>query len=396
MIVNKTISGVTTTTASPLTHSNSIIGQSSNIVSKMLATQQSSKIAASPTTAEWSIPQQTKLKYTQLFNSNDRQRSGFLSGIQARNILLDSKLPQAKLAEIWNLSDVDADGKLTCEKFVLAMHLIDLVKMNQPLPAKLPPDLIPPSYRRISSGTLSHASSVDDHSPSEVNDLSSISKSSFEDKRRENFEKGQAELDRRRAALAEQQKREREERERKEREEAARKEKEQLEAERKKQEELERQQQRLKEQELEKEEAKRRSMEVRELARKEMERQRQRELETARRQELINQRGRLLEEVQKLKSRRKGLAIEHEQMDKRLVENRDVASASRNKVVNVKTEIDSMRKRRDELLAKQAQIKIQIGQINEKQLVIEQEKVKLSAQIKTLFGNYIYLPIVIN
>ena len=46
----------------------------------------------------------------------------------------------------------------------------------------------------------------------------------FEDKRRENFEKGQAELERRRLALQESQRKEQEERERKEREEQERKE----------------------------------------------------------------------------------------------------------------------------------------------------------------------------
>lgn len=47
----------------------------------------------------------------------------------------------------------------------------------------------------------------------------------FEDKRRENFEKGQAELERRRQIILEQQKREQQERERKEREEMLRREK---------------------------------------------------------------------------------------------------------------------------------------------------------------------------
>jgi len=47
----------------------------------------------------------------------------------------------------------------------------------------------------------------------------------FEDKRKENFDKGQAELDRRRKLLQDMQDRERQERERKEREEFERREK---------------------------------------------------------------------------------------------------------------------------------------------------------------------------
>lgn len=49
--------------------------------------------------------------------------------------------------------------------------------------------------------------------------------SSFEDKRKENFDKGQAELDRRRKVLEMERQRERDERDRKEREEFERREK---------------------------------------------------------------------------------------------------------------------------------------------------------------------------
>lgn len=55
--------------------------------------------------------------------------------------------------------------------------------------------------------------------------LAGIGQTTFEDKRKENYEKGQAELERRRKALEEIQKREREERERKEREEFEKREK---------------------------------------------------------------------------------------------------------------------------------------------------------------------------
>lgn len=55
----------------------------------------------SPQSTEWAVPHQTKLKYTQLFNTWDRTRSGFLSGPQARNIMVQSQLPQPILAQIW-------------------------------------------------------------------------------------------------------------------------------------------------------------------------------------------------------------------------------------------------------------------------------------------------------
>lgn len=46
------------------------------------------------------------------------------------------------------LSDMDADGRLGCEEFVLAMHLCEAAQAGTPPPTKLPPEMIPPSFRR--------------------------------------------------------------------------------------------------------------------------------------------------------------------------------------------------------------------------------------------------------
>lgn len=108
---------------------------------------------------EWAIKGPTKLKYTQLFNTTDRARSGYLTGVQARQILVQSKLPQATLAQIWALSDMDSDGRLGCEEFVLAMYLCDRAIAGEKPPVTLPPDLIPPSFRKVQSrhGSVSSA-----------------------------------------------------------------------------------------------------------------------------------------------------------------------------------------------------------------------------------------------
>ena len=45
------------------------------------------------------------------------------------------------------LSDVDNDGKLTCDEFCLAMHLSELARSGATLPPKLPPELVPASMR---------------------------------------------------------------------------------------------------------------------------------------------------------------------------------------------------------------------------------------------------------
>ena len=100
------------------------------------------------TGADWAVPQSSKLKFTQLFNTLDKTRCGFLTGTQARGILLQSKVPQQTLAQIWSMSDRDADGRLGCEEFVLALYLCEMVVSGKPLPAELPLELIPPSFRK--------------------------------------------------------------------------------------------------------------------------------------------------------------------------------------------------------------------------------------------------------
>lgn len=43
---------------------------------------------------------------------------------------------------------MDSDGRLGCEEFVLAMHLCEQAALGNLPPTALPPDLIPPSFRR--------------------------------------------------------------------------------------------------------------------------------------------------------------------------------------------------------------------------------------------------------
>lgn len=102
---------------------------------------------------EWAVKSQSKLKYTQLFNSTDRTRSGFLTGAQARNLMVQTKLPQAILAQIWTLSDMDQDGRLGCEEFVLAMYLCEMSSLGETIPTVLPADLVPPSFRKSVVGS---------------------------------------------------------------------------------------------------------------------------------------------------------------------------------------------------------------------------------------------------
>lgn len=72
-----------------------------------------------------------------------------------------TKLPQAILAQIWNLSDMDSNGKLSCDEFVLCMHLCEMGLRGEPIPTVLPAELIPPSFRKASSRSGSVSSRHD-------------------------------------------------------------------------------------------------------------------------------------------------------------------------------------------------------------------------------------------
>ncbi|KAM9726715.1 LOW QUALITY PROTEIN: intersectin-1 [Menidia menidia] len=267
--------------------------------------------------SDWSVPQSSRLKYRQLFNSHDKMMSGHLTGPQARTILMQSSLPQTQLATIWSLSDIDQDGKLTAEEFILAMHLIDMAMSGLPLPPVLPPDYIPPTFRRVRSDSVqSDQKSV--HEEVEEEAESNQEKKlpvTFEDKKRENFERGNLELEKRRQALQEQQRKEQERLAALEREEQERKERERLEQERRRQQELEKQLEKQRELERQREEERRKEIERREAAKRELERQRQLEWERQRRQELLTQRNREQESIVLLKARKKTLEFELEALN---------------------------------------------------------------------------------
>nr|XP_026483153.1 intersectin-2-like [Vanessa tameamea] len=310
-------------------------------------------VVTPPPAAEWSIPQPQKLKYTQLFNATDRAKTGSVSGAQARSIMLQSRLPQQTLAQIWALADLDSDGKLGCEEFVLAMYLCERATQGEQPPAKLPPDLIPPTFRRDS-----------------VSSLSSVK--SYEERRKENLARGQAELERRRSQLADIQMKEKAERERKEREEAEKKEKLRLEAQKREQEEMLRKQ---------KEE-----QEKREAARKEMERQCQLEWEKKRTRELETLRTEEQSKVLSLKARSQAISAELNSVNLRAGNLAKDIRDTRTAVAAAKCTIDSMRSDRDASMAEMQQLKAKVKELNAKQISLNKEKAELDSKTKASDG----------
>ncbi|XP_052830492.1 intersectin-1-like [Octopus bimaculoides] len=299
----------------------------------------------SPAPSPWVITPQKKQQFVQMFATQDRNQQGYIMGVDARPLLLNSGLPQPILAQIWNLSDVDSDGKLSCDEFCIAMHLIDVARTGQPLPAKLPPSLHPSTSNRGSrSSSLSGPSGSQPGTPGPQKDVFSdllghmgMSQSptptngesktdelpvTFEDRRKENFEKGQAELERRRAILQEQLKRE-----------VFLYSCDRLEQERKRQMELERQLEKQREIEREREEQRRKMMEQREEGKKS-------------------------ELAQKITQVRNGVA-------------------------DFTTSIERMRQSRDLKLADIERFQLQLQDLSQKYLLLQQQKEQLNLKVET-------------
>ncbi|XP_037541744.1 intersectin-2a [Nematolebias whitei] len=331
---------------------------------------------------DWAVPQASRLKYRQQFNTLDKLMSGYLSGPQVRNSLIASNLTQTQLATIWSLADVDKDGQLRADEFILAMHLVDMAKTGHPLPLTLPQDLVPPSLRggikscELVNGTGPYMTpSLIDSTEAEPvqKNKSSVS---YEDKLKENFARGSAELEKRRLALAEEQRKERERRDRVEREAQEHREREARELENRRRLEEERRLERQREMERQREEERQRELERKEAAKQEMERQRREEWERRRREELGRRKEEEQEEISRLRDKKKSLELEleavgnkHKQISDRL---RDAQSMRRIQ----KAEVDLINQKRDARIAEinTLQLEFEDWQRKLSQLVPEQQR----------------------
>uniref|UniRef100_A0AAZ3Q120 Intersectin 2b n=1 Tax=Oncorhynchus tshawytscha TaxID=74940 RepID=A0AAZ3Q120_ONCTS len=265
--------------------------------------------------SDWAVPHASRLKYRQQFNSLDKHMPGYLTGPQVRNAMATTLLTHTQLATIWSLADVDKDGTLRGEEFILAMHLVDVAKTGRPLPHTLPTDLIPPSERGSVNGTsLSLYAGITEELEAEPPQKTK-NNLSFEDKFKANLERGNAELEKRRQALQDAQRREDEKRQQKETEERERREREVREQEERRRKEEERKMERQREMERQEEEERLKEMERKEAAQRELELQRKEELERRRRGELQRQKSQEQEDVSQLKARKRSLEMELEAVD---------------------------------------------------------------------------------
>jgi len=95
----------------------------------------------------WEINETDRTRLTTEFYSH-KQVSGKLSGAAAKPILQATGLSSKELRHLWNLCDLDDDGALDLDEFILIMWLIEQSRRTgQPLPESLRPSQVPPSKR---------------------------------------------------------------------------------------------------------------------------------------------------------------------------------------------------------------------------------------------------------
>lgn len=93
----------------------------------------------------WKISPEEKQRYREIFYAWNSPGSEYMSGELAKQVLIQSQLPEQDLMKIWSLADRENRGSLDVDEFAVAMHLIYRKLNNFEIPSVLPPELQPPS-----------------------------------------------------------------------------------------------------------------------------------------------------------------------------------------------------------------------------------------------------------
>ncbi|XP_050087506.1 uncharacterized protein LOC126572326 [Anopheles aquasalis] len=91
----------------------------------------------------YQISQTQKDYYLKQFRTIQPDIHGLVTGPVARVFFEKSRIPIDELRHIWQMCDVTRDGALNLAEFTAAMHLVVLRRNNIPVPASLPPCLLP-------------------------------------------------------------------------------------------------------------------------------------------------------------------------------------------------------------------------------------------------------------
>ena len=105
-----------------------------------------SKVELEKGTATWRVTAAHKAECDNVF-ATLKQINGKASGSAVKTVLMKSDLEMSDLRKIWELADIDKDGKMDAGEFAVAMWLVNEKMAGKALPDTLPEDLIPPSKR---------------------------------------------------------------------------------------------------------------------------------------------------------------------------------------------------------------------------------------------------------
>ncbi|KAI6200427.1 BMA-ITSN-1, isoform a [Aphelenchoides besseyi] len=330
--------------------------QHPGMLPQQIQSRRQSFVLGSKELCDWTIPQNLKLQYAQQFNQLDKARADYLTGQQLRGVMGESQLPSEILAQIWNYADFNKDGYLSIERFCVAMFLIDKVKDGYALPKTLPPELHPHHPRSQTESPIVQE-------PGALPPQKSPAPKTFEDKRLENLSKGEQELQRRREVLRKEEEDrrriefERQERLKLEREAAEKLAREKAEAEA----ELQRQKQRELEEQNAAEEAKLRAeREKQQIAAEEA---RLKALEGRHIADLENQLQVEKEKTAQIKQRHNTMIFQLQGLDEKAQQLNTEIGAARDEIMEITTEIEGMRKQRDDKIARIQQLQAQSQEI---------------------------------
>ncbi|KAJ8683439.1 hypothetical protein QAD02_019231 [Eretmocerus hayati] len=123
------------------------MGDATSAVEIMVRNQASAPLR---TNMNWTINPQERTKYEQLFLTL-KPVDGCVPGNKVRGVLMDSKLPLEVLGKIWDLADMDKDGKLNEQEFIVAMHLVYKALEKNAVPNVLPPELLSSAQKIVDS-----------------------------------------------------------------------------------------------------------------------------------------------------------------------------------------------------------------------------------------------------
>ncbi|KAF9412213.1 endocytosis defective- protein [Podila epigama] len=99
------------------------------------------------------LSQAERQKYAEIFSSL-QPINGYITGVQARQIFMNSGLHVVQLGQIWDICDIDQDGNMDFDEFCLALRFV-YASINgeiSEIPSSLPPHMIPPSKAHFFGG----------------------------------------------------------------------------------------------------------------------------------------------------------------------------------------------------------------------------------------------------